>query len=236
MNQVLKVTKLQINKRDVTFLVPVSIIGMVAIVSAIISIALQRAGLESSDPDFAAGARNNLGIVWALPGFLVYYGVQAVSTTFPFALALGATRRAYVMGTLLANILTSAYVTVIMTILLWIELASGHWCFNIYILDNYALGSGKFSVLIPVVFLGVLFCTSVGGLFAAVWVRFGSKGPTLLGLGLGLALATAILIFVPYFEQIFAGITGPRLALAGVIVIVVTVIGTWVSMLRAAVR
>ncbi|NLA64753.1 MAG: hypothetical protein GX862_02245 [Leucobacter sp.] len=236
MNRMLKVARLQLNKRDVSFLVPAIIVGMVMIVTAIIAIALQRAGLNSADADYAAGARNNLGIIWSLPGFLVYYGVQAVSTTFPFATALGATRRNYVFGTALANLCTAAYLAVLLSVLLLIELATGHWFFNIYVLDNYALGSGNVWQLAITVFLGTFAMTSIGGVFAAVWVRFGSKGPTMLGLALGLLLAVLILVFVPYFAEIFAAVTGAMIAWIGLGVSVVAILGTWLSMRRTSVR
>ena len=236
MNRVLNVTRLQLNKRDVSFIVPPSIVGLVLVISAIIAIALQRAGLDPNNPDYAAGARNNLGVVWSLPGFLVYYGVQAVSTTFPFAMALGATRRSYVLGTALANVLTSVYVTVILAVLLLIELATGHWWLDIYVLDNHALGAGDVWRLIPTAFLGVLFCTTIGGLFAAIWVRYGNKGPAIFGLALGLLLAVLVLALVPYAREIFEGFSAAKLAGAAAALIVVSLLGTWLAMRRTAVR
>lgn len=236
MNRILNVTRLQMNKRDVSFLVPAIIVGCVLVVSALISIALQRAGLDPADPDFAAGARNNLGIIWSLPGFLVYYGVQAVATTFPFAMALGSTRRAYVFGTAIANIVTSLYVAAMLVVLLLIELATGHWWFNIYVLDNYALGSGNVWVLAVAAFLGTFAFTSIGGVFAAVWVRYGSKGPTIMGLALGLLLAVLVLAFVPYAQQIFEAVTGQALAWIGLGISIIAILGTWLAMRRTAVR
>lgn len=236
MNRIINVTRLQMNKRDVTFLVPGMIVLIVLVVSAIIALALQRAGLDPADPSYAEGARFNNGIVWSLPGFLVYYGVQAVSTTFPFALALGTTRRAYVLGTAIANIITAAYITAILLVLLWIELATGHWWFDIYVLDNHLLGSGDPLVLAGAAFLGVLLCTSLGGLFAAVWVRYGNKGPTFLGLALGLVLAVLVLVFVPYAAEIVAAMTGATLAWIALGLAAVSVFGTWLAMRRTAVR
>ncbi len=236
MNRVLNVARLQMNKRDVSFLVPAMIVAAVLVVSAIISIALQRAGADPADPSFADGARGNFGVIWSLPGFLVYYGVQAVATTFPFAMALGATRRAYVLGTALANIVTSFYITAILTVLLWVELATGHWFFNVYVLDNYALGAGNAVVLAVSVFLGTFAFTSIGGVFAAIWVRFGNKGPTVLGLALGLLLAVLVLIFVPYTMEIVEATTRATIAWVAVGISVVSVLGTWLAMRRTAVR
>lgn len=236
MNRIINVTRLQMNKRDVSFLVPVIIVIGVMAVSAIIALALQRAGADPDSADYAFGARGNLAIIWSLPGFLVYYGVQAISTTFPFAMALGSTRRNYVIGTALASLVTSAYIAAFLLVLLLIELATGHWFFNIYILDNYALGSGNPLQLVVTAFLGTFALTSIGGVFGAVWVRYGSKGPAVLGVALLLLLAALVLILVPYFGEIFAAITGGMLAWFGIAISLLAVLGTWLSMRHTPVR
>ena len=122
MNRIVKVARLQANKLDVTFLVPLYILAAVMVISALIVFAIQRGGGDPSSADYVEGARMNMGMVWSLPGFLVYLGVQAVSTTFPFALALGTTRRAFVAGTALANLVQSAYIALVMLALLGIAL------------------------------------------------------------------------------------------------------------------
>lgn len=236
MQRVLNVTRLHFNKPEVSLAVPLYIIGLVLVISWIIAAILIRAGAEPGAASYGDDMRNNLGMVWSLPGFLVYLGVQAVATTFPYALALGTTRRAYVAGTALANILLSVYVTVILAALLALELATGHWFFGAYALDNFAFGSGSFGVLIPTVFLGTFVSLSIGGAFGAVWVRFGSKGPTILALALGLVLVVALLVLVPQIGEIVAGITRPRVAFGAVALAVIAVIGTWLCMRRTAVR
>lgn len=236
MNHAVKVARLHMNKPQAMFSVPAQIILAVLIITAIIAFALQRAGLDPNAAAYAEGARANMGMVWSLPGFLIYYGVQAVATTLPFAFALGATRRAHVLGTALSNLILSAYVAVIMLVLLWIELATDHWFFGVYALDNYALGSGNGWVLFPTVFLGVFLCTSIGGVFGAVWVRYGSKGPTIVSMAVALVLAVLLLIFVPQFTEIIESITRPLLAAVAVLIAAVCLVGTWLAMRRAAVR
>lgn len=236
MNHALKVAKLHMNKPQAMFSVPAQIVGMVLIVSMIISFALQRAGLDPTAPEYAAGARNNMGMVWSLPGFLIYYGVQAVATTLPFALALGTTRRAHVIGTAISNLILSAYIAVIMLVLLWVELATNHWFFGVYALDNYALGSGNAWILVPTVFLGVFVCTSIGGVFGALWVRYGSKGPTIASLALATVLALLLLAFVPQAMQIIDAITLPLLAGIAVAIAAICLVGTWLALRHAAVR
>lgn len=46
------------------------------------------------------GSRSNAAIAWALVGFMIPFGVTSVAAAVPFALALGATRRSFVTGTL----------------------------------------------------------------------------------------------------------------------------------------
>ena len=236
MNRIWKATRLQLNKRDISFLVPAAIIGMVLVITAIIAFALQRAGLDAQSADYAANARNNTGMVFALPGFLIYFGVQAVATTFPFGLALGMTRRAYVAGTALAHLITSAYIALIMLVLLWIELATNHWFFGVYALDSYVLGAGNPGVLLATAFLGTLASLSIGSVFGAVWVRYGNRGPLFLGLALILVIAVLVLAFVPQAAAIIAAITGGTMALVGVGISVAALVGTWLATRRASVR
>lgn len=236
MNSILKVTKLHLNKPAVMFGVPAQIITIVLIVTALIAFILQRAGLDPSAADYAEGARWNQGMIWSLPGFLIYYGVQAVSTTYPFALALGATRRAHVLGTALANVVLSLFVAAFMLVLLGLELATNHWFFGVYALDVYMLGAGNPLVLAVTAFMLTFVSTSLGGLFGAVWVRYGSKGPTVVALGLGLIVLVLVLIFVPQLGAIIAAITRPILVAVGAGFVALTLLGTWWVMRRASVR
>lgn len=236
MNRAWKVARLHLNKPFAMFGVPTAIVLLVLVITALISFALQRAGLDPVSPQYAAGARQNVAMVFSLPGFLVYYGVQAVATTFPFSQALGATRRAHVFGTALANLVLAVYLALFMLVLLWIELATNHWFFGVYALDNSAFGSGNGWILAPTVFLGTWVALTIGGLFGGVWVRFGPRGPVVVALVLALALAVSILVFVPQIAEIVAAVTRPRLALVAVGIAALALVGTWLSMRRASVR
>lgn len=236
MNHVLKVMRLHLNKAQSMFGVPAQIVGMVLIVTMIISFALQRGGLDPNSADYAGGARMNMGMIWSLPGFLIYYGVQAIATTYPFSLALGATRRAHVFGTACANAVLALFVTALMLVLLGIELATNHWFFGVYALDVYLLGSGNPLVLGVTVFLLTFVSLCIGGFFGAVWVRWGTKGPTVVALALAIVLATLLLIFMPQMKEIVAAITGGVLATVGASIALLSLLGTWIVMRRASVR
>lgn len=237
MNNVMKVTKLHLNKWSTFVITPLAILAIVWVVTMIIQIAIQRStGIDPQSPDYAENARWNSAVMWSMPGFLVYYGVQAVSTTYPFALALGTTRRNFITGTMLANALQSLYITVLMLVLLGIELATNHWFMGLYVLDVNVVGAGNPLVLAVTAFLGVMFCLTMGGFFAAVWVRYGNKGPTVVGAGLALVIAVTLLIIAPNIGEIFANLTRGMLGIGALVVIVLALVGTWLAMRRASVR
>lgn len=236
MNRIGKVTRLHLNKWVTFTVTPVMILVIVFIVGIVVQLAIQRAGVDVNSAEYIEGARMNSSIIWALPGFLIYYGVQGVATTYPFALALGTTRRNFVLGTLVANAVQSAYISLLLLALLGIELATGHWFVNAYIFDVAALGSGNALVLLATSFIGVLVFLTLGGLFGAIWVRFGPKGPIVMGLALGLAIAIIVLVIAPQFIEIVTSITRASLAVTAVVVILVAMLGTWAAMRRASVR
>jgi hypothetical protein len=228
--------KLHLNKREMTFLVPLYIIGLVAIVSVLISLAFLRAGSEPGSEGWLTGSRNNPAFMWAFPGFLVYLGVQAIATTFPFALSLGATRRSFVGGTLIWAVITSAFITTVMAVLMSLEIAAGHWWSGFHIFDTFILGMGELSRLIPIVFLGTLTCLTVGGGFGASWVRWGSRGPQAIAAALAIVLIVGVILVIPSAAEIFANFELWWLAVAAIVVITISATGSWLMLRPATVR
>lgn len=236
MKHIVSVTRLQMNKPVVTFGAPLFVILTVGLISALIVLALQRAGADPLSDDYIQGARMNAGLMWSLPGFLVYFGVQAVSTTFPLGMVLGATRRSFVWGTALANLVQSLYIALVGVILLMIEKATDHWGAGIYVFDVVMLGNGEPWKFALTLFLGSFTLLSIGGLFGAVWVRFGAKGPLILGLALGLILAGTIVMVAPVIGEVIQWITPGSVAAGASVAAVLIVLATWVAMRRASVR
>jgi hypothetical protein len=236
MSSVVPTIKLHLNKREMTFLVPLTIIGLVALTSVLISVVFLRGGSVPGTEGWIEGSRNNPGFLWAFPGFLVYLGVQSIATTFPFALTLGATRRAFVSGTLLWAVITSAYITAVMAILTTIEIATGHWWSGFHIFDIYILGLGDLSRLIPIVFLGSLFCLAVGGGFGASWVRWGARGPQLIAASLGIVIVVGLIIVIPSAASILAAFELWWLAVTAAVIIGISGVGAWLMLRPATVR
>lgn len=236
MSAVTPAAKLHLNKRQDTFLVPLYNTAMVALISVVISLLFWRSGSLPGTTGWIQGSRSNPGIAYALVGVLIYLGVQSIASTFPFALTLGATRRSFVTGTLLWAVITSAYLTAVFAVLLTLEIATGHWFVGFYIFDVHVLGAGKLTRLLPTVFLTTLTLLSVGGVFGASWVRYGARGPQLVGVGVTLALIIALAIAIPWAETIMAAFALWWLAVAAATVIAMSAAGTWLLLRSANVR
>ena len=236
MSAITPTVKLHLNKREITFLVPLYITLMVAAVSLLISLIAWRAGSQPGSEGWVTGSRNNPAMMYSLPGFLVYLGVQSIATTFPFALTLGATRRAFTAGTLLWSAMVSTYIALVIAALTALELATNHWFVGFYLFDVYILGTGNIALVLLIVFLGSLTSLTLGGVFAAAWVRFGTNGPRTLGIALGLIIAVGALLIVPAWPDLQASFQLWWLAVAAVVVIVASSIASWAFLRSATVR
>lgn len=236
MTATLATTKLHLNKREMTFVVPLYITGLVAVISVLIALLFLRGGSVPGSTDWVTSSRLNPGILYALPGFLGYLGVQSVATTFPFALTLGTTRRAFVGGTLLWAIIASAYLTAVLAVLAMIEIATGHWFSDFYIFDIIVLGGGNLTLLIPIVFLGTLSVLTIGGAFGASWIRHGARGPQLIAASVAIAIIVALIIILPSAPAIIAAFQLWWLAIVAAVVIALSSAGMWLLLRSALVR
>ncbi|WP_245992002.1 hypothetical protein [Mycetocola lacteus] len=236
MNPVLAVTRLHLTRKRMTFGVPVLYVGIVAVLSILISLIFWRAGSQPGTAGWIDSSRSNPGLVWALGGFLGYMGVSSTATTFRFAITLGATRRAFTLGTLLWNLVIAAYLAAVLTALAALELATNHWFVGFYIFDIAILGNGNLPVTFAIVLLGVLSILTVAGVFGAAWIRFNNRGPILLGIGIGLVVVVAVLILVPQAAQIIAAFEPWWLAIAAGVAIIAASLGSWRLLRRAIIR
>lgn len=236
MSAIVSAVKLHLNRQAATFIKPLVITGTVAVISVLISLIFWRSGSQPGSAGWIQGSQSNPGILYALGGFLGFLGVAAVAMTFPFALTLGATRRAFVVGTLIWNAITASYIAVVIAVLNTIEIATNHWFAGFYIFDVYVLGGGDTVRLLLIVFLGVLTILTVGGVFAAAWVRLGARGPQLLAIGVILALAVAAILLVPQAGAIIAAFQLWWVAIAAAGAIVLSATGTWLLLRSAIVR
>src|SRR5690625_2365283 len=180
--------------------------------------------------------QNNSGLLSAYGGFLVYYGVQSVATTFPIALVLGNTRRAFAFGTAIANAIYSAYIAILLLVVLMIERVTNHWGIHAYIADVALLARGAPWLLIGAAFLGSMFLVSIGGFVAALSVRFGAGGAVVLGLGVALFVALGLVWIAPYTATVAAWMSVPKFIGVLIGLTVAALLGTWGAMRVTPVR
>ena len=236
MSAVISTVKLHLNRRRQVFLVPVWIGIIVGIISVIIALIFWRGGSQPGTAVWIQSSQSNPGIVYALGGFLTYLGVSSVASTYPFALTLGSTRRAFAAGTFLYQALIAAYVAIVFLAFELIEVATNHWFIGFYAFDIYALGAGNPWRLLAIVFLGVFVFLAIGSVFAAAWVRYGVRGPQLLALGLIVTIGLGIAIIVPDFAAIVATFQLWWLAIAAGVIILLASLGTWLFLRAAIIR
>jgi hypothetical protein len=220
-SRVLAVTRLHFVRRLGLLVVPLIITVVVVLVTIVIQIAIQRA-MAATPEDFAPGARMNPAVAWAQSGYFIALGVSTVATAFPLAASLGTTRRDFALGTTLAHLLASLYITAVFVALLGIELVTDHWFGGFYVFDVDLLGAGD-----PVRF---------GSVFGASWLRFGPRGPLAISLGTALVLAGGVLLAVPSFGALAEAFRPWWVAVAAVALIALSIGGTFAFLRRASAR
>lgn len=236
MNEAIKVVRLHLLKREMVIAVPAFILGLVIVISVLIAIAASRFGVDLTSADWQAGFANNGGAVWSIPGFLVYLGVQAVSTTFPFGMAMGTTRAAFSSGTALYFLLQSVAIGALGLVLLGLEKITNGWFVHARVFDVLLLGNGvawkTFATLAALAF----FSLSVGSLFGSLFVKAGAKGPLLLAIVLALALAILLVIVAPHLAEIVRGTTRVHVLAVLTGIGLVSVAGQYAALRVASVR
>ena len=236
MNRIASVIKLHLTKRMYVFGVPPAILGVVIAITMLITVGMMRFGVDTSSAEYLEGIRYNSGVLWSLPGFLMYLGVQAVSTTFPFGMSLGTTRRSYSLGTAAYFAIQAAYVAVVGAALYGIELATGHWFINSFVFDVSLLGDHNVWAVAATLFTLTFFSLSLGGLFGALYVKAGSRGPLILAVALGLCVIALLVILAPHLGTIAGALTRWSVLGIALIISVAAVIGEYFSLRTATVR
>lgn len=116
--------------------------------------------------DGANGGRYSWAVL-APQWYLVSVGVQAIATTFGFALGFGATRRDYWLGTSLTFVLVSVEMALAIATLVQIEKATGGWWLKTTMFDALWYGTqgwlfdfySTFAMQLLVLFIGAAFAT-----------------------------------------------------------------------------
>jgi hypothetical protein len=117
--------------------------------------------------------------------YMVIVAVQAINLTFPFALGFSVTRRDYYLGTVVAFVLQSLMFAFGFLLLSLVERVSHGWGVGLRLFTVVYFGDDPGTRFFDVWAL-LVFCFSVGSLFATVYLRWRLNG--VLALSTGLAL------------------------------------------------
>lgn len=207
--------------------IPLAILAGVVVVNVVIAIAVLRAGGD------VTGSYSNGSVLWSVLGYTVAVGVQNVSASFPFALALGSTRQTFVVGNLLASAIQALLLAATAIALLGLERVTGGWFLGLHVLSSDLLGRGNALVLGGTIFLTILTALCVGGAFGASWVRFGARGPLLVSVGLVAVGAIVLLLGLPEVVAL-ADAAQPWWAAAGCVAVIAAALPGQYLFLRSA--
>ena len=234
---VLAVLRLQAVKRFETWATPLVVLLLGLVFTVLIALVVWRATGEGPGSTTLAdvGRGTQVALPW-LAGYLVYNGVQSVGTTFPLALSLGTTRRAFTLGTLVHHLRVAAWVAVAVLALRGVEALTGGWFAGLPLLSGAALGGGDPVRLVVTVLLVSLVAMSVGGAFAAVWLRGGARAAGAAGIALGLLVGAAALLLVPALADLAGDFRVWWLAVAALVVVAVGAAVQVVALRGASVR
>lgn len=210
--------------------VPLLILGGVVVITVVVSVAVLRAG------GTVAGAQGNGSILWSVLGYTVALGVQNVATSFPFSLALGSSRRAFVLGNLLTAAAQALLVAIAGVALLGLEVLTDGWFIGVHVLRSGLTGDGDPLVLGGAMLLGVLMAMSIGGVFAAAWVRFGARGPIGLAVGGSALLVAVLLILAPFAASVRPVVDAIQPWWVAVLLTAVALVCQYLFLRRASVR
>ncbi len=236
MNRTMAVVRLHANRRFSSLALPPILAVGIVLLMIVVVVSMAAAGIPTGSADVVDGLRSNGGIVFSLAGLLMALGVQAATACFAFATSLGTSRRDYVAGTGVYFLLQTLYVTVILSVLLALEMATDHWFTGAYALDVKLLGNGDWAAFVPFVLTATLAAQAVGAMFGASWLRFGNRGPLLIAVVGVVVLASAILIVVPHWAAVMAGLSFAWVSLVLLILGVVALVATSAFLRRTSVR
>lgn len=220
----LRTLRLHLAERDNAYLAPVLILTAVVVLSILVGLVI---GIITGFPlpaEVTEGFRTgNLGVLWALPGFLISSSALAVNRTLPTVLALGGTRRDYWLGSSAGYLVTSVVTAVAALVLLAAERLTGGWFLGVRALDVAFLGDGNPLLVFLTMTLLCLAGLLLGAAFGTVFRAYGAKGLTVVIAAAVLLLVGLIALAVSQWEitsrlALGAGVWLVPLILLGVVV------------------
>ena len=228
MNRILNVAKMQIINTHSLFWVPLMILAGTFLVNILVALSL---------PGEMTGSGGGQAPLW----YFLVFGIQLMNAYLPFSLALGITRREFILGSILTGLLTSVCLAVVYFVCAIAERATSGWGLNLMFFDiPWIWDDGSIVALLFLTML-VISLFTVGFTIGAVYKRWGTLWLTAGLVVLGLLAVAAIFIIskVGAWMQVlqwFVGV-GPMTVLALLAALcVLMAFGSYAALRRITVR
>lgn len=185
-NRVWNVVRLHLTNTWVIVQTPAIILALIFLVNyaiwAVIDVSVVTDAGEAVDGTQWSGAATFIFV------YMTVVAAQAITVTFPLALGYSVTRREYYLGTSLLFLLVSAGYAVAMTILAYIEEATGGWGLGGHMFTAIYFGDEGGLSRLFVFFSFFLFFFFAGAAIATIYMRWRMYGMIAFWAALGLAL------------------------------------------------
>lgn len=204
MQYIRRTLRLYLTNRTWALAVPVFIIGGMVALSIVVAVII---GINTDfplPPDISEGMRGNVGSVYSVPGFLAALGALAMNRNFSMALAFGATRRNFYLGTSLGFLATSAVLGVAAVVGLGLEHLTNFWFIGARAFDVTVLGNGDVIQTFVTMFLVALLSLYTGALFGTILRAFGMVWTTVSIVAAALCLAGLVIVAVWQWDRVEA--------------------------------
>ena len=174
MNRIGNVVRLHFTNKWTMVATPAVIMGIIFLVNLAIWAIINRAAGDNADEAISgtqfSGAASFIFI------YMLVVAVQAINTTFPFALGYGVTRRDFYLGSSLVFVLLSAGWSIALAVLSYIEEATNGWGLGGHIFTSVLFGSEGVGARLFVFFAGFLFFFFLGAAVATIYMRWRMNG------------------------------------------------------------
>ena len=187
-HEIWRIIRLHTVNPSIFFGVPWIILGSAWAITMLVAIIIQGAGAPQEE--MTEGFRYSWAVL-SPQWYLIAVGVQAIATTFQFALGLGATRRDYWLGTSAMFVFVSFEMAAAIATLVQLEQLTNGWGIGAGMFDTLWYGQNGWLVDFYTTFALQLLVLFIGASIATIYMRWRMRGMlTLLFAGVAVVLAT----------------------------------------------
>lgn len=177
--RVLNVTRLHFVNRWNLIYLPWMILGFIFLINYLIWWIVAAANGKEVQFGMSNGTQYS-GATFYIFVYMLVIAIQAITLTFSFALSLSVTRRDYYLGTSLTFALLCLMYGGGMTLLSFIEDATGGWGLGGHMFHSVYVGDGAWWSRLFVYSVGLAFFIFLGALYGAMYMRWRLNGTVAL--------------------------------------------------------